>query len=75
MAGDEEIAKLFSKKYKHLYNSVSYDIDDMCDIKEQTNMHIKNNVAYDISVDEVAEGVRCLKLGKEVVKRISTMTI
>ena len=29
MVGDDEIAQLFSDKYNHLYNSVSYDVDEM----------------------------------------------
>ena len=29
VVGDEKIAQLFSDKYNHLYNSVSYDVDEM----------------------------------------------
>ena len=29
VVGDDEIAQLFSYKYNHLYNSVSYDVDEM----------------------------------------------
>ena len=28
------IANLFAEKYDDLYNSVSYDVDDMCTLKE-----------------------------------------
>ena len=62
--GDEEIAQLFSDKYNHLYKSVSYDVDEMNSINTEINKQIKENVAYDISVDEVIEGVQRLKLGK-----------
>ena len=62
--GDEEIAQLFSDKYNHLYKSVSYDVDEMNIINTEINKQIKENVAYDISVDEVIEGVQRLKLGK-----------
>ena len=54
----------FSDKYNHLYNSVSYDVDEMNVINTEINKQIKANVAYDISVDEVIEGVQRLKLGK-----------
>ena len=66
VVGDEEIAQLFSDKYNHLYNSVSYayGIDEMNVINMEINTQIKENVAYDISVDEVIEGVQRLKLGK-----------
>ena len=56
VVGDEEIAKRFSDKYNQLYNSVSYDIDEMNIINREINKQIKENVAYDISVDEVIEG-------------------
>ena len=64
MEGDEEIAQLFSDKYNHLYNSVSYDVDEMNVINTEINKQINENVAYDISVVEVTEGVQQLKLGK-----------
>ena len=64
MVADDEIAQLFSDKYNHLYNSVSYDVDEMNVINTEINKQIKENVAYDISVDEVIEGVQQLKLGK-----------
>ena len=64
VVGDEEIAQLFSDKYNHLYNSVSYDVDEMNVINTEINKQIKENVAYDISVDEVIEGVQRLKRGK-----------
>ena len=45
MVGDEEIAQLFSDKYNHLYNSVSYDVDEMNVINTEINKQIKQNVA------------------------------
>ena len=60
----EEISQLFSDKYNHLYNSVSHDVDEMNVINTEINKQIKENDAYDISVDEVIEGVQQLKLGK-----------
>ena len=64
VVGDEEMAQLFSDKHNHLYNSVSYDVDEMNVINTEINKQIKENVAYDITVDEVIEGVQRLKLGK-----------
>ena len=43
---------------------MSYDVDEMNVINTEINKQIKENVAYDISVDEVIEGVQRLKLGK-----------
>ena len=45
MVGDEEIAQLFSDQYNHLYNSVSYDVDEMNVINTKINKQIKENVA------------------------------
>ena len=64
VVGDEEIAQLLSDKYNHLYNSVSYDVDEMNVINTEINKQIKENVAYYISVEEVIEDVQRLKLGK-----------
>ena len=64
VVGDEGIAQLFSDRYNHLYNSVSYDVDEMNVINTEINKQIKENAAYDISVDEVIEGVQQMKLGK-----------
>ena len=50
-----------SDKYNHLYNSVSYYVDEMTVINTEINKQIKENVACDISVDEVIEGVQRLK--------------
>ena len=58
VVGDEEIAKLFYDKYNHLYNTVSYDVDEMNVINTEINNQIKENAAYDIS------GVQRLKLVK-----------
>ena len=60
MVGDEEIAQLFSDNYNHPYNSVSYGVGEMNVINTEINKQIKEYVAYDISVDEVIEGVQQL---------------
>ena len=43
---------------------MSYDVDEMNVINTEINKQIKENVAYNISVDEVTEGVQRLKLVK-----------
>ena len=43
---------------------MSCDIVDMSAVYAQIYKHIKYNVAYDMSVDDVAGGVQCLKLSK-----------
>ena len=59
VVGDDEIAQLFSYKYNHLYNSVSYDVDEMNSIGADIKEHV-----YNISVEDIIEGVQRLKLGK-----------
>ena len=44
MVGDDEIAQLFSDKYNHLYNSVSYDVDEINSIGSEINRQIKEPV-------------------------------
>ena len=43
---------------------MSYDVDEMNVINTEIHKQIKENAVYDISVDEVIEGVQQLKLGK-----------
>ena len=58
----KEITELFSEKYKHLYNSVPYNIDDMHAIERTTV--ICENVIYVISHSDVINAVFLLKIGK-----------
>ena len=43
---------------------MSYDVDEINSIGAETNKHIKEYGVYDISVEDVVEGVQRLKLGK-----------
>ena len=62
---DKAIANLFANKYSTLYNSVAYDSDEMCDIKQQLVADIsKENVKISITVDEVRTAMRSMKIGK-----------
>jgi hypothetical protein len=36
--GDEETSQVFTDKYTNLYNSVSYDSDDMCKLVLKCNV-------------------------------------
>ena len=64
VVGDDEIAQLFYDQYNHLYNRVSYDVDKINSIGAEINRQIKEHVVYDISVEDIIEGVQRLKLGK-----------
>ena len=59
----KEITELFSEKYKHLYNSVPYDIDDMHAIESTIfeRLHNCENVKYVISHSDVINAVSHLK--------------
>ena len=66
---DKAIANLFANKYSTLYNSVAYDSDEMCDIKQQLVADIsKENVKISITVDEVRTAMRSMKIGKSDAK-------
>ena len=45
--GSEAIGNLFSPKYGTLYNSVSYDINEMNNLKSDTNARIVANCCHD----------------------------
>ena len=55
--------KLFSEKYKHLYNSVPYNIDDMHAIESTIfeRLHNSKNVKYVISHSNVINAESHLK--------------
>ena len=59
----KEITELFSEKYKHLYNSVPYNIDDMHAIESTIfeRLHNCENVKYVISHSDVINAVSHLK--------------
>ncbi len=64
--GANGIADLFSCKYKHLYNSVPYDIDKMNALKNGISQDIVNkssNTTF-VNVDNVCTAMSLLKLGK-----------
>ena len=62
----KEITELFSEKYKHLYNSVPYNIDDMHAIESTIfeRLHNCENLKYVISHSDVINAVSHLKNGK-----------
>ena len=62
----KKITELFSEKYKHLYNSVPYNIDDMHAIESTIfeRLHNCENVKYVISHSDVINAVSHLKNGK-----------
>jgi hypothetical protein len=66
--GDKDITNTFANKYKHLYNSVSYDVNDMNVVSNE----LENNIAiscktsaykasHTITVDDVTNAVLRLK--------------
>ena len=66
---EDKIADICTKKYYDLYNSVSYDPDDMRDSCDKINNLINNQKneqlnMYRIAVDDVKKAVKNLKSGK-----------
>ena len=59
----KEITELFTEKYKHLYNSVPYNIDDMHAIESTIfeRLHNCENVKYVISHSDVINALSHLK--------------
>ena len=66
------IANHFADKYDILYNSVSYDKNEMDELKCNINSLIESKYSNDgssvdlswVTVDKIMSAVRCLKLGK-----------
>ena len=68
IAGTEEIANIFGKKYKTLYNSVSYNMQNMKNLENKIESHIRaecKKTSKTISVQEVKDAIEKLKLGKK----------
>ena len=65
--GDKDIADLFSDKYNTLYNSVSFDNDDMLCIRSTIDHRLQNTrcSGYVITPTDVRIAVDHLKSGKE----------
>jgi len=66
--GDKDITNTFANKYKHLYNSVSYDVNDMNVVRNE----LEKNIAIScktgacktsniINIDDVTNAVLRLK--------------
>jgi exonuclease III len=72
--GEENIVNVFANKYDHLYNSVSYDSNDMQSLKHITDIavecHCLNNkcnsciLTNSISVNDITDHISHLKLNK-----------
>ena len=66
--GTDEIASLFADKYDALYNSVSYNINEMNRLENEIKSHIDIGCSkhiHNIHVQEVKDGISKLKLGKK----------
>ena len=65
MSSDKDISELFAAKYNQLYNSVSYDINELSNIQHELNKKLSINVCdghYDtISLKDVSEAIDGLK--------------
>ena len=60
-----EIANIFSRKYKDLYNSVSFNSSVLSDIESKiATLCDECTYTYDIQVNEVSNAVQKLKVGK-----------
>ena len=67
MSNDEDISDLFAKKYDQLYNSVSFDQNNMSLLKDQIDELIDEipNAYPHVSVDDVVRGVAQTKRNKK----------
>ena len=73
ISGEANIANHFACKFEDLYNSVSYDIDEMNNIKKEIDDLLDTNCsatggcahnAHDFSCNDISNGIKCLKLDK-----------
>ena len=67
-AGADEITNIFSNKYNTLYNSVSYDSDDMDKLKRYLDEQIDNNSTlqpHTVTVQDVKDAINSLKMDKK----------
>ena len=72
MSNDEDISDLFAKKYDHLYNSVSFDQNNMSILKDKIDELIDEtpNAYPHVSVDDVVRGIAQTKRNKTDSKSI-----
>ena len=66
MSNDEYIFDLFAKKYDQLYNSVSFDQNNMSILKDKIDELIDEtpNAYPHVSVDDVVRGIAQTKRNK-----------
>ena len=64
--GDDNINGLFSNKYKNLYNSVSYDVNQMNILKTHVSNEIVSHSceSHTVMVHNVVSSVKLLKIRK-----------
>ena len=63
--GEKEICNIFKNKFKALYNSVSFDANDMQELKNELDTCIVNsNDNYTITSNDVSIAIKKLKIGK-----------
>jgi hypothetical protein len=71
VSNEDEICKVFADKYSKLYNSVSYDKNEMCELINDVNSNVhkycmndKCHSSHEISKNDVQKAVNRLKLHK-----------
>ena len=72
MSNDEDISDLFAKKYDQLYNSVSFDQNNMSILKDKIDELIDEtpNAYSHVSVDDVVEAL----LKRNGIKKIARVS-
>ena len=73
MSNDEDIYDLFAKKYDQLYNSVSFDQNNMSILKDKIDELIDEtpNAYPHVSVDDVVRGILLKRNGMKKIARVS----